>query len=238
MELNIKDAWPDIPFENAYLEWKQIHGDYTTLPGLLSQTIWKSRNLAIFQNCSSSTKQTLFSFWQLFHQYAKPINKPQNTIRTCLIPLEEIENVTGFFDGVAVDHICAAGFTIKCGQSLVLKFHLNGGMGTNTKVKLLGFWGILKVALLCGLDTIRIFGDSSVIINWANKKANLKNVSLQNRCNKTFSLMDKFQNISIAHTYRENNTMADALSNLSIEGDLGTLLWEEWVDELLLIVSL
>lgn len=68
-------------------------------------------------------------------------------------------SVFGFFDGAVTGLNCGAGFHINYDDDLTYKFHLSCGQGTNSKAELLGLWGILEVAICCGLGSFRIFGD-------------------------------------------------------------------------------
>ena len=63
-----------------------------------------------------------------------------------------------------------------------------------------------------GIPMLNIFGDSTVIINWANYQASLDSPCLSHWCMDTKCLMSFFSNLSIKHTYREHNQRTDSLS--------------------------
>lgn len=228
--LKIVDECPVLDFESAYQLWIQKHRRSLNVPAILAWIIWKTRNSAIFQDITP-LKQTLFSFWNLYHTYSKDVIITRNHQRLSNLNLEENGKVVGFFDGASSENNCGARFTISCGKEYTLKFRLACGPGTNTKAELLGLWGFLKVALLCGMDSLRIFGDSLVIIKWANKLVHLDNVLLHHWCLRISGMLNRFLDLSIEHTYRENNDVADSLSKEALDGDPGILQWEEWVDE-------
>lgn len=94
----------------------------------------------------------------------------------------------------------------------------------------MGLWGTLKVASICAIDSVKVFGDSLVIINWANKQANLENTLLHHWCQRTSFMLNNFLDLSILHVYKENNDVADSLSKEVVDGERGALYWEEWVD--------
>lgn len=138
----------------------------------------------------------------------------------------------GFFDGASYEHKGGAGFTIRCGLDYLLKFRLACGVATNTKAELLGLWGVLKVAAICVIDSLKVYGDSMVIINWANRQAKLENTLLYHWCNRISFLLNRFLDLSIVRVYRENNDVADSLSKEAPDGEPRVLFWEEWVDGL------
>ena len=45
--------------------------------------------------------------------------------------------------------------------------------GTNTKVELLALWCLAKFASILRIDTMNVYGDSMVIVNWAKKLGSL-----------------------------------------------------------------
>ena len=59
---------------------------------------------------------------------------------------------------------------------------------------------------------LHIFGDSSVIIKWANMESTLDMVNLEAWCLNTRILMSSFMWVDLSHVYREHNRRADILS--------------------------
>ena len=84
----------------------------------------------------------------------------------------------GFFDGAAVEGIGGAGIYLAINSNHCFHIKLGCGGSTNTRAKLLAMWALMRWALTLGLPTLQIFGDSSVIINWALGKASLSCLSL------------------------------------------------------------
>lgn len=137
------------------------------VPGLLAWAIWHSHNNVIFHEGLPSVETSVIFFWNLFSHY----NAPTPSVRNPNRGIKQIHNyhsAFGFFDGVATASGCGAGFTIHCGEDLSHRCSLNIGKGTNTKAELLGLWGILKAMFCFGIDSFRVFGDSSGIVNWDN----------------------------------------------------------------------
>ena len=74
-----------------------------------------------------------------------------------------------FFDGAATNNIGGAGICLWLNEHHLLAFKLGCGSCTNTRAELLALWASLQVPKDIGLPYLHIFGNSSVIINWAKK---------------------------------------------------------------------
>ena len=48
----------------------------------------------------------------------------------------------------------------------LFNLRMGGGIGSNTRAKLLGLWGLLHFHSLLGIYDITIYGESNVIIEW------------------------------------------------------------------------
>ena len=74
-----------------------------------------------------------------------------------------------FFDEAEQDGICNVGALLQINDEHIFSHKLNCGHGTNTKVELLAFWCLVKKIIILDIDTLHIFGDSLVIVNWEKK---------------------------------------------------------------------
>ena len=104
---------------------------------------------------------------------------------------------------------------------------LRCGSCTNTRAELLALWASLWVAKDIGLPYLHIFGDSSVIINWAKKESTLDMVNLEAWCYNTRILMSSFTWVDFSHVYREHNKWANILSKEGLHLAPGHLLLTE-----------
>jgi ribonuclease HI len=86
-----------------------------------------------------------------------------------------LEYPIAFFDGAAQadGRCCGVGGIIKLSASTTYKWFVNCGAGTNTKAELMGAWATLHIAKYLSIQKLQGLGDSSVILNWLNKKGNL-----------------------------------------------------------------
>ena len=79
----------------------------------------------------------------------------------------------GYFDGSTKVGFYAVGVALYVNNNHIFKFKLHCGKGSNIKDELLSLWCLCKATLTFGLDEIKIFGDSQVIVNWAKGVGNL-----------------------------------------------------------------
>ena len=131
-----------------------------------------------------------------------------------------------FFDGAAVGNIGGVGFVIHLSGSHHLNFSLGCGSSTNTRSELLSLWALLAVTKQMGIPLLSIFGDSLVIISWANIHYSLNSPILSHWCDDIRILLQSFPSVTIQHVYREHNQLANGLSKktLSLFTGYGNLL--------------
>ena len=119
-------------------------------------------------------------------------------------------------------------------DSITLGFSLGCGRSTNTRAELLALWALLAVSKHLGIPLLTIFGDSLVIINWANKNASLDSPCLGHWCKDIRSLMYKFSWLTIKHIYREHNQQPDCLSKKDLVLDPGFRFFTEYLDGMII----
>ena len=82
-------------------------------------------------------------------------------------------------------------------------------------------WALLHWAASLGLPSLHIFGDSSMIINWALGKAALTCLALDYWCEAIRKMIPNFLKLDFQHIYREQNQCADGLSKEALLLDPG-----------------
>ena len=122
----------------------------------------------------------------------------------------------GFFDGAFAKGIGGVGFCLLLSQTHTFEFSLGTGMGTNTKVELIGLWALLHTTQMMGIPMLNVLGDSLVIINWENGIASLSPPNLHHWCRDIRKLISCFHELSFCHIYREYNQIADRLSKRAL----------------------
>ena len=105
-----------------------------------------------------------------------------------------------------------AGTVIFISAEKKLRIKYDIGQATNNKAELAALWVVLRVALSRQILYIQIFGDSKMVVDWANGRNNIRAPLLQHLLTEIQNLKDQIGRISCAHIYRELNEEADILS--------------------------
>jgi len=74
---------------------------------------------------------------------------------------------------------CGAGGVIKTYDISVYGWFFNCREGTNTKVELLGVWATLLLEKHLSLHKLQVLGDSKVVIDWINKRGDLRACTIE-----------------------------------------------------------
>jgi ribonuclease HI len=137
-----------------------------------------------------------------------------------------------WFDGATQldGSLCGAGGHIFINSYTSYRWTLNDGQGTNTKAELLGAWASLILAQRLNIEVMLLFGDSKVIIDWINDKADLRSAALECWKERTIEAIRLFKSLSASHIYREDNAIADHLSKLALSRPLGFITFSRWED--------
>jgi ribonuclease HI len=179
-------------FIRLFNKWTK---DKSVAPSLATITIWYiwiERNRAIFENLQPSIKLFSLKCWAFLSNILLLFQTAP--LRDCnLLYLDGFS--LAFFDGASQKNkaVCGAGGEIKTFDSRVFRWTLNGGAGTNTKVELLGIWATLTLSSHLSLPKIQACGDSRVIIDWLNGKANLQGCSIEGWKRRIQDLIKDFQ---------------------------------------------
>ena len=104
------------------------------------------------------------------------------------------------------------------------------GLSTNTRSELLALWTLLYLAKSLGLPTLHIHGDSTVIINWFNRRSTLSSLALDGWCQCIYDLEPYIIQLDAVHIFREHNTKADSLSKEALTLASGLLQCTEFTD--------
>jgi hypothetical protein len=102
---------------------------------------------------------------------------------------------------------------------------------TNKFVELLAMKLLLLFAKEKGINTLQIFGDSMLAINWERNSQQCHDIQMLAILEEIFRLLDSFDYISLQHVYRVHNREADALTKDGLGLDYGKWLITEYLDE-------
>ena len=95
----------------------------------------------------------------------------------------------------------------------------------------MALWASLYIAKDIGLPYLHIFGDSSMIINWARDESTLSMVNLEAWCINTRTLISLFTFVDFSHVFREHNKRADTLSKEGLLMAVGRITLTETCEE-------
>ena len=95
----------------------------------------------------------------------------------------------------------------------------------------MSLWASLYIAKDIGLPYLHIFGDYSVIINWAKDESTLTMVNLDAWCLDTRKLISLFTHVDFSHVFKEHNKRADTLSKEGILMAAGRLTFRETCED-------
>ena len=114
-------------------------------------------------------------------------------------------------------------------------FYIKMGCGHNTNIRaeLLALWVLLHFAKVIGIPTLHVYGDSYVIINWANDKAALSALDLNCWCDIIMDSKAFFLSLDF-HVFREHNKRAHSLSKETLSMALGLLSFIEYYEEVVI----
>jgi ribonuclease HI len=124
-----------------------------------------------------------------------------------------------WFDSVAAGDgkNSGVGGILSIAHNHFIKWTFNSGVGTNNRAELLGIWTTLLLAKFLNLQTLVIFGDSKLVINWCNGKGSLCSLALEGWKARIQELRCHFNSLSFHHTYRDFNKAADTLSKKALQ---------------------
>jgi hypothetical protein len=174
--LNVSTFWVGNDVKACFQNWIQHNRSLALLPSHLCWLIWLSRNAAIFNDKKSSFHFITSHILTEAANLGKKIQpKPPNR-QPFQIPFDR---VVAWFDGASQQGgaLCGAGGKIALSTHSIIRWTLNRGQGSNTKVELIAAWASLVLASR-HTDTLLLLGDSKLTIDWLNGLADFHVVAL------------------------------------------------------------
>jgi ribonuclease HI len=140
----------------------------------------------------------------------------------------------GFFDGTSKGSPgpCGAGGVLIFFDTQWFSFMLSLGIGTNNWVELRAMALLLRITIEKDIVQLQVFSYLGVVINWMRGVSRVLNIGLQAVVEQGRDLLDRFQNFTFKHDFRELNTKADELSKRATESHVGLLELVERKDEM------
>ena len=125
------------------------------------------------------------------------------------------ESAWGYFDGsvAGVPQICGAGGILYSSDEHFFTFSAGLGLGTNNFGELLALKLLTTLALKQGVQSLQVFGDSQLVINWISGKFRINNILLTQILHEVIRISNLLVKVDYKHIYCKRNTRADALAN-------------------------
>lgn len=164
-------------------------------------------------------------------QEHKTTDKPKKKRVISVLPINKNEP-WAFFDGASqgTPALGGAGGVLDMPDTSKICIKFAPGRGTNSKAELSALWAVLKTAQRKNVLRIQLYGDSKMVIDWANGKSQIKAPQLQYVLSEIKDVLTSFVSVSFTHIYRELNEEADILSKMALALQPGVLIEEEFRD--------
>jgi len=225
----IAHCWSGEKLCDGITIWIEAKIGFPSLVAVACWNIWLAINEAIFEGKEASNTNSAIKTLSIYHKQAIKHKKVRSIT---YMNSDNIEFLVAFFDGAAQSdgRNCGEGGILKISKTLLYKWHVNCGQGSNTKAKLMGAWATVQLAKHFDLEKIHVFGDSLVIIHWLSKKGKLEVCSLEGWKRRIILLKEKFIELNFYHILREFNRGADEQYKRSLSDQEGSLVIHKWID--------
>lgn len=205
-------GWRGIDLINAWIEWGNSHKGtkFVNLPIIINWSIWKARNQMIFEE--KVLQWPLIEARIICAYNELPDPPPPKSRRPNPPPSIDRGTPWAYFDGAANVQRSGGGFILHKYENHSYFIKVGLGVGTNNFAELISLRHLLHFALSHQCNSINIFGDSQIIINWFINITTCHIHSLNNILDEVLQFKAAFNHISVSHIYREHNQDADKLS--------------------------
>ena len=220
-DLKVNLDWRGSCLEDIFKDWYAKEKVFKMLPIFIFQNILKIRNKIIFKNVTPSVSYCRVKSISLLKEFEEIIitHKHKFIYRNGLHPFSALD----FFYRSSMNGLCGRGMVVKINESHWFNLWMGGRQGSNTKFELLGLWGVLFFSKKCGIDSLVIYGDSKIIIEWEKGNFNLQVNLLQSLCKRMISLITYFNQLYFMHIRRSYNKKVDRLSKTMVKEVFGNL---------------
>lgn len=160
--------------------------------------LWRCRNATVFR---SQVYNVQFICNWILGLYALHKGDTSDSFhrKRLIEPLSDLLYPIAFFDGAAQGLSGGVG----CRFWITLDHHYDLWMGleqcTNNCSEIIALWVSLYWAKVLGITDLRIRGDSMVIIDWFNHKAEIHSILLQPWCRSIQQVIKHFTSVSVQH---------------------------------------
>jgi hypothetical protein len=177
---NLQNQWDKPTLLECLESWitYRFVSSYKALPCYVIWGIWLSRNNLIFEDKEAHLGRLSHQIRVSFGEGRKP---PKHFVpRNLQEPSIDFTRPWGFFDGACqgTPGICGAGAILYLDNAHHFSLKYGVGRGTNNRAEIYALWILLKVVVDKQVRKIQVLGDSKLVMDWANGKAQITNMVL------------------------------------------------------------
>ena len=169
-----------------------------------------ARNQAIFHDTPHHWPSSAAHILSIYHFI--PDDPPPPCPRIITPEIIDHSYPWAYFDGSAQSHGCGGGFILHLSNHYNYKVKIGLGHGTNNFAELSCLLCLLQFSITKDIHALRLFGDSTIVIDWFSDLSTCHTHTLQNILAETLLLKTQFDHISCRHIFRGRNTISDLLS--------------------------
>jgi len=233
-ELQVSMTWRQSTLSICFDRWIIEHKEHKSLPLFICWGIWLLRNGIIFEDRPLNWMNSGIKIISFFKEFFKETKRSRIRV---VPPLDTNYELVGFFDGAAANGRGGCGFILYYSKDHYFRGWTGLKISTNNLSELFAVWSLLYWAHLLNFNTLRIFGDSLIVINWLNGVSLFRAKNLLHHCSSIRQLLGLFDKVQFQHIFRQHNKEADLLSKKGLESPEGLLQIEEIKNDLVIRFS-
>ena len=133
---------------------------------------------------------------------------------------EPVRALRGYSDGAARGNPGPAGagaVVTKTDGTVVARLGKFLGEKTNNHAEYMGLLLGLEAALKLGANEVEVYADSELLVRQLQGAYRVKSAALRPLFEKAVGLLGRFRRTKVTHVYREQNQLADEMSNRAID---------------------
>ena len=212
--VQVQVVWEGFSLDETLHAWWQADDscNLRVVPFIISWGVWIARNEVIFNNRPCTPVEIAIKVVGIIAFFSYLVYVPRRRVMA-----EELINKAiplGYFDGAfgGVPVRCGGGGLLFLNEHNFLHIKARSGGGTNNFAELMALRKLMTKAWEWGVDSLQIFGDYKIIIDWENGNHRCNILCLRPLLDEMLLLKSQFDFISFSHVYRERNSFADRLS--------------------------
>lgn len=195
--LNVEWTWNQNTLHECHKNWVQSHRDHPTLPLFICWGVWLHRNRALFDDDHISPFITGLKILTIYREYRRQpsILKKRRLIQPFIYDFQ----LVGYFDGATKDGVGGCGFVLYLNENHYYRGWMGLVTGTNNLAELSAIWALLYWAHYLNINSVNIYGDSLLIINWLIGKNRIVAATLHQRCTRIRELISQMGHVQFKH---------------------------------------